>query len=146
MLNLKKSTKKINHFIWDSDIRSIPVWQAWIINSLRILHEVFRDLTKGQLNLQAMSLVYTTLLSLVPLLAVSFSMLKGFGVHNQIEPFMLNLLAPLGDKGHEITAKIIDFVDNVNVGVLGSVGLGVLLYTTVSLIYKIEKVFNFTWE
>ena len=38
----------------------------------------------GQLTLRAMGLVYTTLLSIVPLLALSFSVLKAFGVHNQI--------------------------------------------------------------
>jgi membrane protein len=73
-----------------------------------------------------MSLVYTTLLSLVPLLAISFCILKGFGVHNQIEPMLLSLLEPLGSKGAEFTARIIEFVDNVKVGVLGSLGFAML--------------------
>jgi membrane protein len=93
-----------------------------------------------------MSLVYTTLLSLVPLLAVSFSVLKGFGVHNKVEPMLLNLLAPLGEQGVEITSRIIEFVDNVKVGVLGSLGLLLLLYTVISLIQKIERAFNYTWN
>ena len=49
---------------------------------LRVVQAAGRDLIHGYLSMQAMSLVYTTLLSLVPLLAVSFSVLKGFGVHN----------------------------------------------------------------
>lgn len=93
-----------------------------------------------------MSLVYTTLLSLVPLLAVSFSVLKAFGVHNQIEPVLLNMLAPLGEQGVEITHRIIGFVENINVGVLGSVGLAFLVYTVVALIQKIEESFNYTWR
>jgi membrane protein len=56
------------------------------------------------------SLVYTTLLALVPLLAVSFSVLKGFGVHNQIEPLLLNFLKPMGERGVEVTSRIIGFV------------------------------------
>ena len=98
------------------------------------------------LTLQAMSLVYTTLLSLVPLIAVSFSVLKGFGVHNQVEPMLSSVLAPLGDKGAEITSKIIEFVENTKAGVLGSLGLVLLFYTVVSLIQKIERSFNFTWR
>ena len=39
-----------------------------------------RDLAYGQLTLRATGLVFTTLLSLVPLLALSFSVLKAFGV------------------------------------------------------------------
>jgi membrane protein len=96
--------------------------------------------------MRAMSLVYTTLLSLVPLLAVSFSVLKAFGVQNQLEPALLNFLAPLGPKGAELTATIIGFVDNMRVGVLGSVGLALLLYTVVSLIQKVERAFNYTWH
>ena len=93
-----------------------------------------------------MSLVYTTLLAFVPLLAVSFSVLKAFGVHNQIEPLLFNFLKPLGPKGGEITQKIIVFVENVKVGVLGSIGIVMLIYTVVSLIQKIEDAFNYLWK
>ncbi|MDJ0808439.1 MAG: YihY/virulence factor BrkB family protein, partial [Gammaproteobacteria bacterium] len=67
-------------------------------------------------------------------------------VQNQIEPVLLNFLAPLGQKGEEITTTIIGFVDNIRVGVLGAVGLGFLLYTVVSLIQKVERTFNYTWR
>jgi len=97
--------------------------------------------------MRAMSLVYTTLLALVPLLAVSFSILKGFGYHNQLEPILLNLLTPaLGERGVEVTGHIISFVENVKAGVLGSVGLVLLLYTVISLTQKIERAFNYTWQ
>ena len=113
---------------------------------LQILVVVGRDLLGGMLTLRAMSLVYTTLLSLVPLLAVSISVLKGFGVHDQLEPSLVNLLAPLGEKAEEISARIVGFVDNMDVGVLGALGLSFLLFTAISLIYKIESSFNYTWR
>jgi membrane protein len=114
---------------------------------LRVGRASVREVTHGYLNLQAMSLVYTTLLSLVPLLAVSFSVLKGFGVHNQVQPLVLQLLRPLGsDKAHELTQQIIGFVDNVKVGVLGGVGLVLLLYTVLMLMKKIESALNYTWH
>lgn len=130
----------------EADVKSMPFWTGHSIRLLRILIAIFRDLSDGQLNLRAMSLVYTTLLSLVPLLAISFSVLKGFGVHNQIEPMLLQLLEPLGQQGVEIAAKVISFVDNIKVGVLGSVGLGLLLYSVISLMQKIERAFNYTWN
>jgi len=113
---------------------------------VRMLVVLVRDLSEGQLTLRAMSLVYTTLLSIVPLLALSFSVLKGFGVYNQIEPLLLTFLEPLGEKGVEITERIIQFIANMNVGVLGSVGLALLIYTAVSLVQKIEEAFNFIWH
>jgi membrane protein len=93
-----------------------------------------------------MGLVYTTLISIVPLLAVSFSVLKGFGVHNQLEPLLFKALEPLGESGIEIAQRIVEFVDNMRVGVLGSVGLAILLYTVISLLKKIERAFNDTWR
>ena len=52
-------------------------------------------------------LVYVTILSIVPVLAIIFSILKGFGVHRQLEPFLYNFLAPLGEKGAELTDQVI---------------------------------------
>lgn len=112
----------------------------------RIFDRIIDDLYNGQLNLYAMSLVYTTILSIVPVLAVSFSVLKAFGVHNQLEPALLAFLAPLGAKGVEITQQVIQFVDNIRVGVLGALGLGFLIYTVISLMQKVEEAFNFIWK
>jgi membrane protein len=93
-----------------------------------------------------MSLVYTTLLSLVPLLAVSFSVLKAFGAHNQMQPLLLESLEPLGEQGKEIAEQVLAFVDNIRVGVLGSFGIGMLFVTVVSLLSKIEAAFNSIWH
>jgi len=137
---------KINALIWAETGSNQPAWIRLARKIIQILYVVIRDLADGQLTLRAMSLVYTTLLSMVPLLAVSFSVLKGFGVHNKVEPTLLKVLEPLGQQGVEITQKIIEFVNNVKVGVLGSVGLFFLLYTVISLIQKIERAFNYTWN
>lgn len=107
---------------------------------------LLHDIQRGEITLRAMSLVYTTLLSLAPLLALSFSVLKGFGVHNQMEPILLSLLAPMGAKASEFTQQILGFVDNIKVGVLGVTGLAILLYTVISLMQKIESAFNHIWH
>ena len=144
--NLKSLKKTLVDFIWAPRPKAVTRTQRGAITSLRIGHLVVRDLTDGQLTLSAMGLVYTTLLAIVPLVAVSFSVLKGFGVHNQVEPILLNFLAPLGERGVEVTSRIIEFVDNVKVGVLGALGLALLFYTGVSLIQKIERTFNYIWR
>lgn len=112
--------------VWEVDITKISRLRATYVRLLRVVYTVLHELSDGQLNLRAMSLVYTSLLALVPLLAVSFSVLKAFGVHNQLEQILLNVLSPLGDKGQEISILIIEFVDNVKVGVLGSLGVALL--------------------
>lgn len=137
---------RIRRLLWAPDPRALPATRRWALQAARMLHAVLRDLAEGQLNLHAMSLVYTTLLSLVPLLALTFSVLKGFGAHNQIQPVLLAFLAPLGAQGEEITREIIGFVDNIRVGVLGAVGLALLIYTVTTLLQKIEDAFNHVWH
>jgi len=137
---------KLDEFLWQTSTRDVSKPLAFIIRTSRIFYGTIRDLSNGLLSLRAMSLVYTTLLSIVPLLAVSFALLKGFGAHNELEPTLISLLEPLGEKGAQISHQIISFVDNMKVGVLGSIGLVFLIFTVLSLVKKIETAFNFTWR
>jgi membrane protein len=134
-----------NKDIWHIDVSSIGRFKALIVKFLRLSYIIAREFYEGQISLTAASLVYTTLLSLVPLLAVSFSLLKAFGVHNQIAPYLSNFLAALGPNADEITQGLLGFVSKMKVGVLGSAGLILLIYTSVSLISKIEVAFNDIW-
>jgi membrane protein len=137
----------VRRLLWEKSYRDAPFWQRTGVSAARTLVLVVRDIIGGELTLRAMSLVYTTLLSLVPLLALSFSILKGFGVQNQLDETLRAALAPLGeDKAVELTENLIGFVNNMNVGVLGAVGLVFLMYTVVSLMQKIEDAFNHAWR
>lgn len=147
MTDLKsKLTTFFKVSLWQELPEKSHLLMRWLINWLRVTYIMIRELATGDLNLRAMSLVYTTLLSLVPLIAVAFSVLKAFGVHNQIEPVLLSIFEPLGSRGQEITVSIIGFVENVKVGLLGSLGVAMLFYTIISLVQKIENAFNFVWR
>jgi len=132
--------------IWAGHLGAMPARKARIFMLARLLLVLVRDLAYGQLTLRATGLVYTTLLSLVPLLALSFSVLKAFGVYNQIDPILLNFLAPLGEKSADASKWVIKFIENLNVKVLGSIGLVLLIYTVISLMQKIEASVNFIWH
>lgn len=146
MWYIEEAKRRLQAWVWGADLAQLSPLRRRLTRAMQILYLVIRDLMEGQLTLMAMSLVYTTLLSIVPLLAVSFSVLKAFGVHNQIEPMLLNLLDPLGEQGVEVTDRIIGFVENMNVGVLGAVGLAFLFYTVITLLQKVETSFNYAWR
>ena len=93
-----------------------------------------------------MSLVYTSLFALVPVVAVTFSVLKAFGYHRELEPVLFEFLRPLGVRGYELTANIMQFVENAQTTLLGTVGFVFLLYTVISMIQKVEGSLNFTWH
>lgn len=143
---LQQLQQKFDQLLWHTAPDNSNIAQAFLIKAMRIFYGAIRDISGGLPSLRAMGLVYITLISLVPLLAVSFSVLKGFGVHNQLEPALVGLLEPLGEKGLELSTKIITFVDQVNVGVLGSIGLIALVFSVLTLVKKIESAFNFTWR
>lgn len=121
-----------------------PLWL--VLHLLRFPYALVRDVLRGELTLRAMSLVYTTMLSIVPLIAMSFSVLKGLNFHQKLRPMLLNFLEPIGAKGAELTDQIMTFVDNVRGDVLGSIGFVILLYTVISMVQKVEESFNFVWR
>lgn len=113
---------------------------------LRYLFGLGRDLAGGQLSLHAMSLVYSTLLATVPLIAFSFSVLKGLNLHLELEPVLAELMTPLGEQGVQITDEIMGMVNNVSGTVLGGLSLSIFLYTAVSMVQKVETSFNYVWH
>ncbi len=144
---VERIRKLEKHYVWDRDYRGASSWQRFAVKTVRTLILLARDLIDGDLSMRAMSLVYTTLLSIVPLLALSFSVLKGFGVQNQLDGPLRTIFEPLGQqKAAELTENLIEFVNNMNVGVLGGVGLAFLIFTVVSLMQKIEGSFNHVWR
>lgn len=135
----------IEKLVWDDNLYGRGLLGRIVAVILRYFYALVRDLSSGQLTMRAMSLVYTTLLSVVPLLAFSFAILKGFGVFKQLEPFLADLLAPLGEQGTQITAQILALVENVQGSVLGGIGLVFFVYTAISAVQKIEESFNYVW-
>jgi membrane protein len=113
---------------------------------LRYVYAIIRDLLVGDVNLRAMSLVYTSILSTVPLCAVTVLVLKGFGFHHVLAPMLGEFFHPLGDSGTELTRRVLGFVDHARSGVVGSVGLILLLWTAISLVQKVEDACNHIWH
>ncbi|MBI5846465.1 MAG: YihY family inner membrane protein [Nitrospirae bacterium] len=132
--------------LWKTDAPLAGKARSLEIKASRLIYIAIKGFSEEQLILRAMSLVYTTLLSFVPLLAVSFSVLKAFGVHTRFLIFLYYFLEPLGDNGVELSMKIIGFVENVKIGVLGSIGLSALMYTVISTVQKIESALNYIWN
>jgi membrane protein len=119
---------------------------AWALRLLRYPYALLRDLSRGQINLYAMGLVYATLLSLVPLIAFAFAVLKAFGAHRELEPIIFEFFKPMGASAAEFTAKVMEFADSVSTGLVGFLGLALLLWTLLGTIKKVEDGFNFLWR
>jgi membrane protein len=117
---------------------------------LRYPYAVIRDLSRGAINQRATALVFTTLLSLIPLIAFAFAILKVFGAHRELAPIVFEFFRPLGEAGaHDLTGRVMLFADRVSsrlVGLVGVVGFALLLWTLLGTIKKVEDSFNFLWR
>ncbi|GAA5101156.1 YihY/virulence factor BrkB family protein [Wohlfahrtiimonas larvae] len=111
----------------------------------RLVYRLIESVSKEGIRTQAQALAYTTILSIVPFMAVSFSILKSFGVYQSFVPTLNKMFDAIGIQDEQLTSTLIGFVDNVQVGLLGSIGFLVLFYTVVSLISTIESAFNSIW-
>jgi membrane protein len=120
---------------------------ALTLRLLRYPYAILRDLSRGGINLYAMGLVYATLLSLIPLIAFAFAVLKAFGAHRELSPLIEEFFRPLGTAGAaDLTHRVMEFADSVSTGLVGSVGLALLLWTLLGTIKKVEDGFNFVWR
>ena len=104
-----------------------------------------RTWLEEDLDERARSLVYMTLLTLVPLLAVAFALLRGFGVEGVIEPWLARMFAPMGSAGQQVVEYLIQFVNQTKAGSLGIVGVVFLFVSVVGLSHKIEVAMNRIW-
>lgn len=138
---------RIDQWLFDPPQRIAAKPLQPMLRLLRYPYALIRDLMQGQLTLRAMGLVYTTLLSVAPLLALAFSVLKGLGYDQYLEPVLYQFFTPFGDKAKdELTTQIMGFVNGVRGDVLGALGLAFLIYTVVSTIQKVEESFNYIWR
>lgn len=117
--------------------------QSQLHTLTRWAYMVGRGFVADKCLLWASALAFTTALSLVPLLAVAFSISKGFGFQNS--EFIRDLLMQVAAGRTETVNAIVGYINNTNVRTLGVVGVGFLFITVLSLLSNIEKSFNSIW-
>lgn len=146
--DLRGRYQKLRHFIvhdlWILEIAALSVAKRCLLYPLQVvliaLHGFFLE---HQCVLRSAALSYTTLLALVPMLAFIFAFLKGLGVQNQLEPWLIEQISP---GSQETIRQIIAFVNNVRVGTLGAISLGTLLFSTLLGLRTVEVSLNAIWS
>jgi len=127
---------------WELEPDDYPGVRRSLLKLLQFMALVLKNFWQDNCLLRASALAFTSILSLVPLLALAFAILKGFGVQNQVEPLMLEQLS---GGSQEVAGKIISYINNTNMRTLGVFGLMTLLVTAITLLDNIEDAFNAIW-
>lgn len=137
-------SKQFSQEIWVRDTPETPVVLRIVKGMARWVYLVFYGFFKDQCIIRAAALTFTTILSIVPFLAVLFSISKGFGLQNS--NLIRSLILRMTTGNTEVADKIIQYIDRTNVQTLGWIGIATLLFTVFSLIGTIEKAFNTIWN
>ena len=147
----RRSTDFFRQTIWEQRIEDMPTGKAWAYKTARVAQCTLQAVFFGDtLQVRAAALTYFTVLSLVPLLAFAFALLKGFGaykvlVQETLRPYLRNFLA--GNESLQTAVdQILGFVENTGVTSLGFIGLITLLYAATRLLRNIELALNEIWS
>ena len=143
---IKSSHQFLTRDIWRQDYSQLSRVRKFLYQQFMISYLVIRSYVEDRLPVRASALVYSTLLSIVPLLAVTFSLFKGFGFHLKLEPKLQEWAAPLGAEALETVHTIISDLDNLSLNTFGFIGLAVLLISIFSIVNNIERAFNDIWR
>jgi membrane protein len=128
--------------LWELDPAAIGGFKGEALQLLQFVCFVGANFIRNDALLRATALSFTSLLSLVPLLALAFSVLKGLGAQNRLAPFILKQVAA----GQEVVVnRVISYIGNTNMGSVGAIGLAALLYTSISMLGSVESAFNGVW-
>lgn len=131
------------------DYCSNGVWNDtrsnWKVDTIKTINLSVRSFMNTKLQNQAASLTYSTLLAVVPALAILFAIGRGFGFQNLLTSQLFNSL-PSQKKALETAIGFVDqYLAQASQGVFVGVGLVVLLWTLISLMSNIENTFNLIW-
>jgi membrane protein len=141
--------------IWRVETERLPLVQRALFRVARIAFLTFRGVTGDRVFSRASALTYITALSIIPMLALAFSALKGLGVYaslvdKRITPFLNdNLGGAPSDPGASALRGPIDAVlaqiEAMEFRSLGLIGLLVVVWATLRLLGSVEGAFNEIW-
>ncbi len=115
---------------------------AWVRRVLPLVVLVAQGIVRDLLLLRASALTYYTVLALIPLLAIALSLVEALGVSENLAGIIVDKLAA---GSPEAGQRILDIVQKVDFGTLGTLGAAMLFATTLLGISSIERTLNTIW-
>ena len=130
--------------------RDVTEWRnpvvRWLVQQYRLLFYTARGLLEHGTIVRSAALTFYTLMSLVPILAVVFAVVKGFGLADGL----IENLYGLFPRNPDIVDYIVNFAENALArtqgGVVAAVALVMLFWAVIRVFGSIESAFNNIWE
>ena len=140
---LARTIRFVTYDIWRITENEVSGLKEIYINIIKTVILAVRGFQSENLQTKASALTYSTLLSIVPLLAVLLGIAKGFGFQGTVRQELFDYFP-----GHEMELnKAFEFVESYLAQAQGGVIIGVgLIFTVINLISSVEDTFNDIWQ
>ncbi len=143
---VKKTVRFLSYDIWRITKRDRSARKIGFYNLIKAFIIAIRNIDGAHLFTRASALTYSTLLSVVPLLAVLFAIARGFGFQNIVKSQLFSYFSGQEEILDKTTAFIDKSIEYAQGGIFLGIGVILLLYTVVNLLSNIEDNFNTIWQ
>ena len=136
----------LSYDIWRLNRKDRSARKIGFYNIVKAFILAIRNIDGGQLFTRASALTYSTLLSIVPMLAVLFAIARGFGFQNIVKSQLFTYFEGQEEMLDKATAFIDKSIEYAQGGIFLGIGIVLLLYTVINLLSNIEDNFNKIWQ
>lgn len=141
----QRAWRFVTEGIWDVELSSLSRVRRFWVNAIRVVHLVYRGFNENECPLNASALTYSSLMAIVPILALALALLRGLGAAERLEAKILESVAPMPAQFQEMVRQIFVYVGNTNFTTLGGVGLALLIWLVIDVLGRVETSFNRVW-
>jgi len=142
--------QRLIHFfttgIWRISRGDVSPLRYLVVKVLKKILLAVRFFTAKRVMTKASALTYSTLLAIVPILAVVFAIARGFGYNKYIEVWFRDALSSQPQAADIIIGFVNSYLVHTKSGVFLGIGLLFMLYTVLMLVSNIEEAFNEVWQ
>ena len=138
--------KFLTYDIWRITEDEVTRTTFSVYNIIKTIYLCINRFTKDRIVNKASALTYSTLLAIVPILAILFAIARGFGFDNLMESQIVNGFGGPTETTEVILQFVNSYLSQTKSGIFIGVGLIMLLWTVLNLINNMEITFNRIWQ
>ena len=154
--DMKETIRQLVNFftrsLWRVTERDVSRGRYTGYNLMKIIIQTVKCFIKDRVWIRAAALSYTTLFSVIPIMALVFSVAKGLGFSSLMEKFLFESIAENGADSGALN-MVMEFINNFlnkytqeGSGVFIGVGIIMLLWAVINLADGIESNMNLIWD
>lgn len=148
--NIRYYLLRLSRFIkidmWRLSPEETPSVIRSFVGIIKVVYQTIRSGIERDLIGKASALTYSTALSIVPMLAIIIGIAKGFGLQMVVRKALNDAMPGQQEQLDQAFVYVENYLNQVQGGLFIGLGLGILLYTVITLIASIEDTFNDIWQ